>query len=103
MRFIQLLSEKKKAKSSIRAIRREDFNKMQTKRKEKLFAMMKPGNEKRFFNDLKKWRNKGLEFNNKVYKGDQVLERFADSAYQQSRNSRTKNGLRQSNIYVRRL
>ena len=52
--------------------------------------MMKSGNEKRFFNDLKKWRNKGLEFNNKVYKGDQVLERFADSAYQQSRNSRPK-------------
>ena len=61
MRFIQLLSEKKKAKSSIRAIRREDFNKMQTKRKEKLFAMMKSGNEKRFFNDLKKWRNKGTD------------------------------------------
>ena len=86
--------EKKKAKCSIRAIRREEFNKVQTKRKEELFSMMKPGNEKRFFNELKKWKIKGtdfpseLEFNDKTYRGSQVLEGFADSAFQQSRDSR---------------
>merc|ERR1712240_822851 len=89
LRFIQLLSEKNKAKCSIKAIRREDFNQVQTKRKEKLFSMMKPGNEKRFFNELKKWKIRGtdfpseLQFNGKTYRGNQVLEGFADSAFQQ--------------------
>ena len=56
LRFVELISGRKKAKGRIKALKRGDLNIKKEKKRQHLFSMMREGNEKQFF-----CRNKKME------------------------------------------
>ena len=92
MKFLSLLNEKKRLNKIRKSIILKDLHLFEEERRQKLYHLLYPGMEKKFFSMLKRWKRTKSEFPNEiivgqeVFTGDEVLSGFAKTAFQQSRN-----------------
>ena len=92
LKFLKLVSEKKKNNKMLKYIVSQDLNIVEEKKRQMLFSLMQPGMERKFFSRLQNWKRTKTEFpteirvGDEVFQGDRVLSGFSKAAYLQSRN-----------------
>ena len=89
---MRLLQEKKQWTRLIKNLDAKDLEAKDEEKRRKLFELMTPGNERKFFMKLQKWKRKKNEFPTELvvdgeeFYGADVLKGFSKAAFQQSRN-----------------
>jgi len=92
LKFLRLVSEKKKNNKMLKYVVSRDLNIVEESKRQKLFSLMKPGMERKFFTKLQDWKRTKTEFpteirvGDEVFQGEDVLSGFSKAAYLQSRN-----------------